>query len=153
MSKAETFHAYQPMGEMNTTPLIDVMLVLLIMFIMTIPVATHALTLDFPTTEPPIGIVELPDKNVVSVTASDQTLWNGVAVNDGQLATLLRRSRAMPVEPELQFRPDAAASYNAASHAIGIIKASGVAKFGMVGNERFIEFGKSASASVARNAR
>src|SRR5436309_7518036 len=92
----------QPMMEINTTPLIDVMLVLLIMFIITIPIQTHAVKLDLPvnnpnTPTPPI----LPEKNIVVVTAQDQILWNGTPVSMQQLRSYLDTTQQMNPVPEL----------------------------------------------------
>ena len=131
-----------PMMEMNMTPLIDVLLVLLIMFIITIPVATHAVNIDLPAPSPtPPDVIVEPEKNKLVLTATDEILWNGNTINDGQLRTLLTQSTQMAVEPELQFEPEALASYDLAARVLQIIKASGVTKFGFVGNERYRTFG------------
>lgn len=131
-----------PMMEMNTTPLIDVMLVLLIMFIITIPVATHAVNIDLPVSQDtPLDDVD-PVKNKVVLTADGQILWNGEPRTDGQLVNLLQQSLQLPVEPELQFEPEANASYDLSANVLNIIKGSGITKFGFVGNERYASFGK-----------
>ncbi|WP_299306922.1 biopolymer transporter ExbD [uncultured Croceicoccus sp.] len=132
-----------PMMEMNTTPLIDVMLVLLIMFIITIPVATHAVNIDLPApsdnpSNPPVN----PVKNKVVLTQNDEILWNGEQVSDNQLVSLLNESLALPVEPELQFQPEEFARYELSANVLEIIKASGATKFGFVGNEQYRDFGK-----------
>jgi biopolymer transport protein ExbD len=134
-----------PMMEMNTTPLIDVMLVLLIMFIITIPVATHSTDIDLPSPSPnppdvPIDTV----KNKLVLTPANQILFNGNAITDSQLVTVLQQTTQMPVEPELQFQPEPQASYDLSAKVLRIIKASGVTKFGFVGNEAFSEFSKAA---------
>jgi len=130
-----------PMAEINTTPLIDVMLVLLIMFIITIPVATHSLPIDLPRDCPGCPA---PDaiKNKVAIDASDRVLWNGTPVAQHQLAALLQQTRDLRVEPELQFEPDANASYAVSAHTLNVIKASGVTRFGFVGNERYRSFAR-----------
>ncbi|MBX7458855.1 biopolymer transporter ExbD [Qipengyuania sp. 1NDH17] len=132
-----------PMMEMNMTPLIDVLLVLLIMFIITIPVATHSVDIDLPTPpeNPPDVIVE-PIKNKLMITQDDQLLWNGNPISDGELVQLLQESTRMDPEPELQFEPEQLASYDRSVRVLEIIKASGVTKFGFVGNERYRSFGK-----------
>ncbi len=137
----------QPMMEMNTTPLIDVMLVLLIMFIITIPVATHAVNIDLPAPQetpnlPPPDLV----KNKIIVTKDNQVLWNENQINTGQLVSLLQESLAYEVEPELQFEPEPNAGYEISARVLNIIKQSGVTKFGFVGNERYSQFGKPANA-------
>ena len=132
-----------PMMEMNMTPLIDVLLVLLIMFIITIPVATHSVDIDLPAPSPvdtPITVE--PDKNKLVLTATDEILWNGNSIDQGQLRTLLDQSTQMAVEPELQFEPEPLASYDLSAKVLQLIKVSGVTKFGFVGNERYRTFGK-----------
>ncbi|WP_144097751.1 ExbD/TolR family protein [Croceicoccus sediminis] len=131
-----------PMMEMNTTPLIDVMLVLLIMFIITIPVATHAVNIDLPApSDVPQNVDVNPIKNKVVLTQDGQILWNGTPLNEGQLVATLQQSLALPVEPELQFQPEEFASYDLSAQVLRIIKTSGATKFGFVGNEQFREFG------------
>jgi biopolymer transport protein ExbD len=135
-----------PMMEMNTTPLIDVMLVLLIMFIITIPVATHAVNIDLPQAAPPTNqqVID-PVKNKLVLTTSDQILWNGAPTTEGQLVSLLAATKQIDPEPELQFQPEEFASYDTANRVLKVIKGSGVTKFGFVGNEQFANFTKSAS--------
>ncbi|WP_114521075.1 biopolymer transporter ExbD [Altererythrobacter sp. ZODW24] len=132
----------EPMMEMNTTPLIDVMLVLLIMFIITIPVATHAINIDLPVPNPnpPPDQVD-PVKNKLIITPDDQILWNGNTIDQATLVSYLNESMGMAVEPELQFEPEALASYELSANVLNIIKASGITKFGFVGNEKYREFG------------
>ena len=133
-----------PMMEMNTTPLIDVMLVLLIMFIITIPVATHSVDVDLPVAQDRPPDVPPPDtvKNKVVLTRDNQILWNGTPINQGQLVTLLQGTKAMDPEPELQFQPEEYASYELANQMMKIITDVKVSKFGFVGNENFATFGK-----------
>ena len=128
-----------PMGDLNTTPLIDVMLVLLIMFIITIPVATHEveipLPIPAPETEPnpPINLV----KNKIVIDGRDQLFWNGTQINDRQMTSLIADTLLLTTEPELQFEPSANASYERAARTLNLIKGSGVTKFGFVGNEKY----------------
>ena len=132
-----------PMMEMNMTPLIDVLLVLLIMFIITIPVATHSVDIDLPTPpETPPDVIIEPIKNKLMITQNDELLWNGQTITDGELVQLLQESTRMNPEPELQFEPEQLASYDRSVRVLEIIKASGVTKFGFVGNERYRSFGK-----------
>ena len=133
----------EPMMDMNMTPLIDVLLVLLIMFIITIPVATHSVDIDLPTPQPPTNPPPIdPVKNKVVLTVNDQILWNGVALTEGELVATLQQTVAMPVEPELQFEPEPLASYALSAKVLNDIKASGVTKFGFVGNDKYRNFGK-----------
>ncbi len=132
-----------PMMEMNMTPLIDVLLVLLIMFIITIPVATHAINIDLPQpSDQPTDNVE-PQINKIVLTQNNQILWNAQPINDNQLVANLQQTLRFAVEPELQFEPEPNASYELAANVLNIIKASGVTKFGFVGNEQYRSFGSS----------
>ncbi|QGP80049.1 ExbD/TolR family protein [Sphingobium sp. CAP-1] len=130
-----------PMGEMNTTPLIDVMLVLLIMFIITIPIQTHSVAIDLPQT-PVTPQQPMPDpvKNKVTIDAGGLIRWNGAAVDRLTLRRYLAATLRMPVEPELQFQPDATARYVAVDEVLADIKRSGVTKLGFIGNERYRDF-------------
>ena len=129
-----------PMIEMNMTPLIDVLLVLLIMFIITIPVATHAVNIDLPQPSPPTEELIDPVTNKIVLTNTNQILWNGEPISQGQLVGNLQETLRFAVEPELQFEPEANASYDLAAKTLEIIKASGVTKFGFVGNEQYRSF-------------
>jgi biopolymer transport protein ExbD len=140
-----------PMMEMNTTPLIDVMLVLLIMLIMTLPPVTNSVNIDLPSPSPSNSIVKT-DKNKIILTPIDQIMWNGQIITDSQLVSNLQETLKLPVEPELQFEPDPQASYNLSSQVLNIIKASGVTKFGFVGNEQYRVFQKGGPANPTRNA-
>ncbi|MEZ5749436.1 MAG: biopolymer transporter ExbD [Caenibius sp.] len=137
-----------PMMEMNTTPLIDVMLVLLIMFIITIPVATHSVNIDLPApSENPPPVTVDPVKNkIVLQKEGNKVLWNDTQVNNAELVNLLKQTMEMKPEPELQFEPEANASYELSAAVLNIIKKSGVTRFGFVGNERYAVFGKSPNA-------
>lgn len=132
----------EPMMDMNMTPLIDVLLVLLIMFIITIPVATHSVDIDLPqpSNNPP-PLVE-PTKNKLVLTPDDQILWNGTPIDQGQLVAALQQSMQMNPEPELQFEPEAQAGYDLSAKVLQTIKTSGVTKFGFVGNDKYRDFAK-----------
>jgi len=128
----------EPMMDINTTPLIDVMLVLLIMFIITIPVQTHAVKLDLPvqqdtTTPPPID----PVKNKIVITAQGQVLWNGNPVPLPQLRQYLDVTQQMNPVPELHLQPEATARYELVDEVLAITKQAKVSKMGFVGNEYY----------------
>jgi biopolymer transport protein ExbD len=125
----------EPMIEMNVTPLIDVMLVLLIMFIITIPPQTHAVKVDLPVNNTPVAVQ--PDKNKITIDPTGQVAWNGTPVDDVTLRQYLDASLQLPTEPELQFQPDPQARYAKVDDVLAIIKRSGVTKLGFVGNEQY----------------
>ena len=129
----------QPMMEMNTTPLIDVMLVLLVMLIMTLPPVTNSVNIDLPQASTATTNVET-DKNKIVLTAANQILWNDQSITDGQLVANLQATLKMPTEPELQFEPEPNAGYDITAQVLNIIKGSGVTKFGFVGNEKYRVF-------------
>ena len=129
----------QPMMEMNTTPLIDVMLVLLVMLIMTLPPVTNSVNIDLPQASTATTNVET-DKNKIVLTAANQILWNDQSITDGQLVANLQATLKMPTEPELQFEPEPNAGYDITAQVLNIIKGSGVTKFGFVGNEQYRVF-------------
>jgi len=129
----------EPMIDMNVTPLIDVMLVLLIMFIITIPVQTHAVKLDLPVNQqnqppPPIN----PVKNVLTINAQDQVLWNGQGVSMPQLRSYLDTTQQMNPIPELHLQPDATARYEIVDKVLAVTKQAHVQKMGFVGNEYYM---------------
>lgn len=131
--------AGEPMLDVNVTPLIDVMLVLLIMFIITIPIQTHAVKLDLPVNQnnqppPPID----PIKNVLSINAQDQVLWNGQPVSMPQLRAYLDTTQQMNPVPELHLQPDATARYEIVDQVLAVTKQAHVQKMGFVGNEYYM---------------
>ncbi|MCW6536091.1 MULTISPECIES: ExbD/TolR family protein [Sphingomonas] len=128
----------EPMMEMNTTPLIDVMLVLLIMFIITIPIQTHAVKVDLPQNQqnqPPPPV--LPDKNVVAIDINGTVTWNGTPVDMVTLRQYLDVAAGMSPEPELHFQPDRQARYDVVDRTLAVIKRSRVTKLGFIGNEQY----------------
>ena len=125
------------LGEINTTPLIDVMLVLLVMVILSIPIATNTLEYDLPKAS---AGAPNPLKNSLVIRTDGQLLWNGAVTSDGGLAGALAQVRAMSPEPEVQFRPDANAGYERAAQVLGIVKASGITRFGFADNEKYRTF-------------
>ena len=121
--------------EMNTTPLIDVMLVLLIMLIVTIPIQTHAVKLDLPTGNPPPPLNPPPVVNVI-VDFDDKITWNGTDINSeadliGQLTTVGKQPE--DAQPEIHLEPNKLASYGAVAHVMADAQRLGVKKLGVVG--------------------
>ena len=135
MQQALRYGKESPMIEMNTTPLIDVLLVLLIMFIITIPLQSHAVKLDLPSGPPR----ELPDpiRNKIVVTEGGPVLWNGSPVSLSALRQNLAVTAQMHPSPELHLQPQPDARYELVDEVLAITKQTGVTKVGFVGNERY----------------
>ena len=130
----------RPFLDLNTTPLIDVLLVLLVMFIITVPLQTHAVKFDLPTNAPaPVELVN-PTRNEVAITRSGAILWNGQPVTKAQLASLLGVARQLHPEPELHLRPDAGARYALVDEVLAMTKRAQVTRMGFVGNEAYARF-------------
>ena len=130
-----------PMMDINTTPLIDVMLVLLIMFIITIPIQTHAVKLDLPVdsqqnTPPPVD----PIKNKIVIMPDRTILWNGTPVDEVTLRQYLDLTTTMNPEPELHMQPHPEAPYEVVDQVLAVTKHAQVTKLGFVGNEAYRNF-------------
>lgn len=125
-----------PMGEMNTTPLIDVMLVLLIMFIITIPVQTHAVKLDLPPPNPNPSEVD-PVFNQIDIDFLGNIYWNKQEVDLNTLKGYLGQAAKMPEPPELRLRPEAEARYELVDQVMAAAQQAGIEKMGFVGNEAY----------------
>jgi biopolymer transport protein ExbD len=126
------------MVEMNTTPLIDVMLVLLIMLIVTIPIQTHAVKLDLPAGNPPPPPVP-PTVVTIDVDFDGTILWDGTAVNsEDDLENRMREAAAHDPQPEVHLRPNKLATYKYVAHVMADAQRIGLAKLGLVGNEQFV---------------
>ena len=130
-----------PIPSLNTTPLIDIMLVLLVMFIITIPLQTHAVKVALPTPGP-----QLPqphsDFNTLSVAPTGQIGWNGAPVDLVTLRSYLDLTRTMTPEPELHIAADPYARYSRVDEMLAVVKRSQVGKVGFVDNERYAHFDK-----------
>ena len=141
MGAAVASESGEPMMDINTTPLIDVMLVLLIMFIITIPIQTHAVKLDLPQdnpnqTPPPIE----PVKNKIVIMPDNVVTWNGAPVNDVQLRQYLDITTTMRPTPELHLQPHPEARYERVDEVLAITKRANVQSMGFVGNEAYASF-------------
>ena len=128
------------MLDINTTPLIDVMLVLLIMLIITIPIQLHAVNLQLPAGNPPPPPLVQPQVVKIDIDASSRVFWNGEALaGPAEVDTRLRELAALPPEaqPELHLRPDRLARYETVAAVMAGVQRLGLGKFGIVGSEQF----------------
>ena len=127
------------MMDINTTPLIDVMLVLLVMLIITIPIQLHSVNLNMPTGNPPPPLV-LPEVVKIDIDSSSVVYWNGLPLPDrAALEDNLNAAAAQAVQPELHLRPDKAAKYAIVAGVMASSQRLGLTKIGIVGSEQFIE--------------
>jgi biopolymer transport protein ExbD len=122
----------EPMSQMNTTPLIDVMLVLLIMFIITLPLMTHSITLEM---QGRPGITETMPIDL-SIEFDGTILWNGEVVEGfDQLAARLRQAQASSIPAELRVRAERRATYDTVAKVLSTARRSGIERIGIQGNE------------------
>ncbi|MCU0768770.1 MAG: biopolymer transporter ExbD [Burkholderiaceae bacterium] len=127
----------EPMMDINMTPLIDVMLVLLIMFIITIPVMTHAVKLDMPRASNAPSQVQ-PVVINLEIDFDGTVLWNGTPVEVEALEGYFRREAANEPQPELHIRPSKRAKYDVVARVLASAQRNGMRKIGFVGNEQFM---------------
>ncbi|MEO8153922.1 MAG: biopolymer transporter ExbD [Rhizobacter sp.] len=129
----------EPIMDINTTPLIDVMLVLLVMLIITIPIQLHAVNLNLPVGTPPPGEAH-PEVVKIDIDNSSTIFWNGspLAGRD-ELHTKLQLAAAQAEQPEVHVRPGKFSKYNSFVEVMVALKQNGLNKMGVVGSEQFIE--------------
>jgi biopolymer transport protein ExbD len=127
------------MIEMNMTPLIDVMLVLIIMLIITIPIQNHAVNLNMPNGAPPPSNVP-PTVVNIDIDFDGTILWNGEVVPDyAGLEGKLRGVASVPDQPEVHLRPNKLVAYKTVASVMAAAQRNNVTKIGMVGNEQFVD--------------
>ncbi len=129
----------EPMMDINTTPLIDVMLVLLIMFIITLPVMTHAVKLDMPQSRnlPPPPVVVEPIQ--LEIDWDGTVIWNGTPVQLGALEGYFRVEAAKNPQPEVHVRPNRRANYDTVAKVLALAQRNNMQRIGFVGNEQFMD--------------
>lgn len=139
MSASQSADDGEPIMEINTTPLIDVMLVLLVMLIITIPIQLHAVNLNLPVGTPPASEIK-PEVVHIDINSDGAVLWNGEPLLDrAQLDQRLLAVAAQAVAPEIHLRPDKRAKYQRVAETLVSINQAGLKKLGVVGAEQFRE--------------
>ncbi len=124
--------------DVNTTPLIDVMLVLLVMLIITIPIQLHSVNLNMPTGNPPPPLVK-PDVVKLDIDPTGKVYWNAELMeNRDMLEERLRYAASVAVQPELHLRPDKNAKYEVVAMVMASAQRLGLTKIGIVGSEQFL---------------
>ena len=135
--QAGTERDAEMMVDINTTPLVDVLLVLLVMLIITIPIQLHSVTLEMPgvsASPPPTE----PEIVKIDVTPAGQYLWNGEALADrAALEARLQAAAAQAEQPEIHLRPNRTAKYDAVAAVLASAQRLGLVKVGLVGSEQF----------------
>ena len=125
------------MVDINTTPLVDVLLVLLVMLIITIPIQLHSVSLEMPGTQAPPPLTE-PEIVQIDVTPAGTFTWNGEALpTRGDLEARLQAAALQPEQPEIHLRPDRTAKYEQVAAVLATAQRFGLAKIGLVGSEQF----------------
>jgi len=126
------------MVDMNTTPLIDVMLVLLIMFIITIPIQLHSVNMNMP---PPSNVKPPVEPEVVKIDIDEagRIFWNAVQVADrAELQSKMAAAAAQPTQPEIHLRPNKLAKYEIVAYVMAASQRAGLVKMGILGHEQFL---------------
>jgi biopolymer transport protein ExbD len=127
------------MVEMNTTPLIDVMLVLLVMLIITIPIQLHSVDLNLPTGKPPQAATE-PEVMRIDIDFDGTVLWNGETMADrAALEQRMVEKAAQAVQPEIHLRPHKLVDYDHVAAVLASAQRLGLKKIGMIGHEQFVK--------------
>ena len=126
------------MIDINTTPLIDVMLVLLIMLIITIPIQTHAVKLNMPVGNPPPPPTP-PEVVTLDIDFDGTLMWNGEQVDVNQLDARFRGAASQAIQPEFHIRPNKLVTYKYVAHVMAAAQRDGVTKIGLIGAEQFLD--------------
>jgi biopolymer transport protein ExbD len=124
--------------DINTTPLIDVMLVLLVMLIITIPIQLHAVNLEMPVGTPPINNIK-PEKIQIDIDERSVVYWQGLPVTAQELEVNMTTLSTATVQPEVHLRPNKAASYAVFANVLASTKRIGLTKIAVVGSEQFVQ--------------
>jgi biopolymer transport protein ExbD len=126
------------MMDINTTPLIDVMLVLLVMLIITIPIQLHAVNMDMPVGTPPVNQIK-PEKIQIDIDAQGAVYWQGLPVSTPELEQDMVQVAQLPLQPEVHIRPNKNAQYAVFAKVISTAKRKGLTKIAVIGSEQFVQ--------------
>ena len=126
------------MMDINTTPLIDVMLVLLVMLIITIPIQLHAVNLDMPVGTPPSSSIK-PEKIQIDIDENSVVYWQGQAVSAAELEEKMASIGQLASQPEVHIRPNKASQYAVFANVLSTSKRTGLTKMAVIGSEQFIQ--------------
>jgi len=126
------------MMDINTTPLIDVMLVLLVMLIITIPIQLHAVNLEMPVGVPPDNLVK-PEKVQIDIDDKSVVYWQGLPVTAQELDEKMNLVAQQPVPPEIHLRPNKDCSYAVFANVLSTSKRKGLTKIAVIGSEQFVQ--------------
>jgi len=126
------------MVDMNTTPLIDVMLVLLVMLIITIPIQLHSVNMNMPPPSPNKPLVE-PEIVKIDIDENSVVYWNGTAMpNRAELEAKMTAAAAQQTQPEIHLRPNKLAKYEIVAYVMAASQRAGLVKMGILGHEQFL---------------
>jgi len=125
------------MMDMNTTPLIDVMLVLLVMLIITIPIQLHSINLELPVGKPPQSD-QKPLRVQIDIDSKNVVYWQGVAIASAELEANMQAAAKLDVQPEIHVRPDKASQYQLFANLMATTKRMGLTKVAVIGSEQFV---------------
>ena len=137
IGKRNTSDEPEVMMEINTTPLIDVMLVLLVMLIITIPIQLHAVNLEMPVGVPPVQ--EKVEKIRIDIDADNHLQWNGLAVSIAELDQKMLGIGQLAMQPEVHIRADKDARYAVFAKVLAGTKRHGLTKIAVIGAEQFVQ--------------
>lgn len=126
------------MMEINTTPLIDVMLVLLVMLIITIPIQLHAVNLEMPVGAPPVNNIK-PEKVQIDIDERSVVYWQGLPVDAGALEQKMTEMAKLPTQPEVHIRPNKDSEYAVFANVLSSSKRLGLNKIAVIGAEQFVK--------------
>jgi biopolymer transport protein ExbD len=126
------------MMDINTTPLIDVMLVLLVMLIITIPIQLHSVTLEMPVGAPPTNLIK-PEKIQIDIDEKSTVYWQGLPVNAAELDEKMKAVALLNPQPEVHVRPNKTSSYAVFANVLSSSRRIGLNKIAVIGAEQFVQ--------------